>query len=166
MTNPVNVEMITQKLVDHLATTSDFHLRAELVSRITQLAERFSPNNEWFIETMIRVFLLGGDLVRAEIAHNLMQLIAEGVEDEHGDEELRIYAVTKLMDVLEHEAVVPDVLVQLAVWVLSEYGYLSPTHALNQIADHLVMILEQAHQSAFSRRESSRRPYHRARRRL
>jgi hypothetical protein len=53
------------------------------------------------------------------------------------------------MDVLEHEAVVPDVLVQLAVWVLSEYGYLSPTHALNQIADHLVMILEQAHQSAF-----------------
>lgn len=78
MTNPVNVETITQKLVDHLAATSDFHLRAELVSRITQLAERFSPNNEWFIETMIRVFQLGGELVRPEIAHNLMQLIAEG----------------------------------------------------------------------------------------
>lgn len=151
MTNPKNVETIAQKLVDHLATTSDFYLRTELVSRITQLAERFSPNNEWFIETMIRVFLLGGDLVRAEIAHNLMQLIAEGVEDEHGDEELRIYAVTKLMEVLENQVVVPDVLVQLAVWVLSEYGYLSPTHALNQIADRLVLILEQAHQSSETR---------------
>jgi hypothetical protein len=40
MTNPMNVEMITQKLVDHLASTSDFYLRTELVSRITQLAER------------------------------------------------------------------------------------------------------------------------------
>lgn len=78
MTNPVNVEMITQKMIDHLAATSDFHLRTELVSRITQLAERFSPNNEWFIETMIHVFQLGGELVRPEIAHNLMQLIAEG----------------------------------------------------------------------------------------
>ncbi len=40
---------------------------------------RYSPNNEWFIETMIKVFFLGGDLVKPEIVHNLMQLIAEGI---------------------------------------------------------------------------------------
>lgn len=55
------------------------------------------------------------------------------------------------MEVIEKDAAVPDILVQLAVWVLSEYGYLSPTHALNQIAERLVFLMEQAHQSMLLR---------------
>jgi len=74
--------------------------------------------------------------------------MGQGMEDEQGDDEMRIYAVTKLMEVLEKESFVPDVLVQLAVWLLSEYGYLSPTHALDQIVERLVFLLEQAHQGA------------------
>jgi AP-4 complex subunit epsilon-1 len=38
-------------------------LRQELVSRITELAEKFSPDNEWFIKTLNTVFLVAGDLV-------------------------------------------------------------------------------------------------------
>ena len=38
----------------------------------------FSPDNQWFIDTMNSVFELGGDLVRREVAHNLMRIIAEG----------------------------------------------------------------------------------------
>jgi len=40
MTNPVNVVTITDKLIQHLRQTQDQYLRTELVSRITQLAER------------------------------------------------------------------------------------------------------------------------------
>ncbi len=40
MTNPMNVEVICKKLIDHLESTSDVYLRTELVSRITELAER------------------------------------------------------------------------------------------------------------------------------
>ena len=40
---------------------------------------RFAPDNEWFIETMNEVFELGGNLVRPQVAHNLMQLIGEGI---------------------------------------------------------------------------------------
>jgi len=39
----------------------------------------YAPDNEWFISTMNIVFEVGGDLVRKEVAHNLMRLIAEGV---------------------------------------------------------------------------------------
>ena len=39
----------------------------------------YAPDNQWFIRTMNIVFELGGDLVRKEVAHNLMRLIAEGV---------------------------------------------------------------------------------------
>ena len=40
MTNPVNVEFITEKLMTNLRIASDEFLRAELVDRITQCAER------------------------------------------------------------------------------------------------------------------------------
>ena len=42
----------------------------------------FAPDNQWFINTMNSVFELGGSLVRREVAHNLMRLIAEGIEGE------------------------------------------------------------------------------------
>ena len=40
---------------------------------------RYAPDNQWFIRTMNVVFEIGGDLVRKEVAHNLMRIIAEGV---------------------------------------------------------------------------------------
>lgn len=79
MTNPVNVEVICDRLINYLRTTVDQYLRADLVARITQLAERYSPDNAWFISTMNAVFELGGNLVRKEVAHNLLRLIAEGL---------------------------------------------------------------------------------------
>ena len=39
---------------------------------------RFAPDNAWFINTMNQVFAIGGDLVKPEVAHNLLRLIAEG----------------------------------------------------------------------------------------
>lgn len=77
MTTPSNVVFIAGKLMDSLEASNDPFLREELVSRVTELAERFAPNNRWFIQTMNSVFEVGGDLVRPEIAHNLMRLIAE-----------------------------------------------------------------------------------------
>lgn len=48
------------------------------MSKITQLAENFSPDNEWFIRTMIKVFLWGGNMVNSSVAYNLLVLLAEG----------------------------------------------------------------------------------------
>lgn len=49
----------------------------------SQAAEKYAPSNTWYIRTMTTVFELGGDLVKPEVANNLMRLIAEGSgEDE------------------------------------------------------------------------------------
>ena len=40
MTNPVNVEVVTSKLLTFLRGSVDVFLRKDLVSRITQVAER------------------------------------------------------------------------------------------------------------------------------
>ena len=54
--------------------TSDEHIRADVATRVSELAERYAPDNHWFIDTMNRVFELAGDLVRPELADDLMQV--------------------------------------------------------------------------------------------
>ena len=44
----------------------------------------------WFIATMNAVFEQGGSLVRREVAHNLMRLIAEGMSWYSGAEESQV----------------------------------------------------------------------------
>ena len=59
MTNPLNVVVITEKLIGYLRQTRDEYIRSNLVSKVTQLAERFAPDNMWFIQTMNAVFEQG-----------------------------------------------------------------------------------------------------------
>ena len=62
---------------------------------------------------MTTVFELGGDLVRPEVAQNLMRLIGEGSgEDEEGDMTLRQDAVETYLDLLD-KPVLPAVLVKV-----------------------------------------------------
>ena len=73
--------------------------------RRSQAAEKFAPSNSWYIRTMTTVFELGGDLVKPEVANNLMRLIAEGGgEDEEADQELRSEAVEAYLALLDKPA--------------------------------------------------------------
>eukprot|EP01091_Cochliopodium_minus_P017357 TRINITY_DN677_c0_g2_i1.p1 TRINITY_DN677_c0_g2~~TRINITY_DN677_c0_g2_i1.p1 ORF type:complete len:1212 (-),score=405.03 TRINITY_DN677_c0_g2_i1:36-3671(-) len=146
MTNPLNVKFIVEKLLSHLKTTNDNYLRQELVDRIRELAEKFSPDNEWFITTMNSLFLISGDVVKPEAIHYLLQLIAMGAyvegqeEDEEADEELRRYAVQSYIKLLETSKLskLHDSLLRVIAWVLGEYGYLSKTCTREDIIDKLL----------------------------
>ena len=64
---------------------------------------------------MNAVFELGGELVRPDIAHNLMRLIAEGSgEDEAADMAMRTYAASQYYELLE-KPVLPPAVVTSAV---------------------------------------------------
>ena len=144
MTNPVNVEVVTSKLLSFLRSSVDVFLRKDLVSRITQVAERFAPNNQWYILTMTEVFELGGDLVDPEVANNLMRLIAEGVgEDEESDAELRRFVVEQYLGILDKPGM-PDILMQTVFWVLGEYAYMSPSVSLEDISEKLCAVANRA----------------------
>ena len=47
--------MIAEKLLDYLRTTTDEGQKAEVAKRIGELAERFAPDTQWFIDTMNKV---------------------------------------------------------------------------------------------------------------
>ena len=139
MINPVNVEVIVTKLLDHLSSATDTFLRTDLVTRITSAAERFAPSNVWYVSTIASAFELGGDLVKPEVAANLIRLIAEGSgESPEADEELRRAAVETLMGLVDKPHL-PNVLLQTLFWTVGEYGHLAQaTHTLPAICEVIV----------------------------
>mmetsp|Transcript_22316 Transcript_22316/g.51701 ORF Transcript_22316/g.51701 Transcript_22316/m.51701 type:complete len:939 (+) Transcript_22316:78-2894(+) len=144
MTNPQNVVVVVDKLNFHLRTSVDAHLRRDLVQKITSLAERFAPDNEWYVNTMNTVFELSGELVPAETAYNLMRLVAEGAgEDESADQAFRVFAVNTYLKLLE-KSTLSDILVQVIAWVLGEYARLANVdgYTIEDIADLLSECIE------------------------
>lgn len=152
MTNPVNVEVIVSKLLGYLKQATDVFLRMELVTRVTEAAERFAPNNNWYVSTMTEVFEIGGDLVRPEVAQNVVNLISEGTgeDDDAADESLRRHAVETYLALLDKPAL-PDVLLQVLFWVLGEYGYLSSSMSLDAILDRVCALAARANVDATTR---------------
>jgi AP-4 complex subunit epsilon-1 len=137
---------------------------------VTQLAERYAPDNVWFLNTMNAVFTLGGDLVQEETAHNLMRLVAEGSgEDEDADHELKVEAVSTYASLLASEdgsTVGCDILLHVIAWVCGEYAYLCDPeeegaepgedglhdpYTERGILDRLCQALEQEHSDATTR---------------
>ena len=85
-----------------MRATTDSFLRLELVSRMTQLAERYAPSSVWYIHAMNTILELGGALVRPEVPHTMMRLIAEGSRAAvDGDEaDSRAAAADAYLDIL------------------------------------------------------------------
>ncbi|XP_019622254.1 PREDICTED: AP-4 complex subunit epsilon-1-like [Branchiostoma belcheri] len=146
MTGPPNVTVICDRLISHLSTTTDTYLKSDLVTKITQLAERFAPSNEWFITTMNQVFELGSDLVPNDVAQNLLLLLAEGTDSESEDAELRLHAVQSYLGLVERPHL-PDILVQVSCWTLGEYSYLLPDVEPEAVLRRLLPLLEREYRS-------------------
>jgi AP-4 complex subunit epsilon-1 len=140
MTNPVNVEFISEKLVAFLSGTTDLFLKKQLTTRVCSIAERHAPNNAWYIRTITQLFEVSGDMVSQDVAQNLMSLIAEGTGD--SDEEdmlLRQNAVEIYVALLRDKPVgaLPRILLETMAWCLGEYGYLSAVASLDEILQQL-----------------------------
>lgn len=152
MTNPVNVEVIVEKLLINLRDAVDVFLRQDLVDRISQVAERYAPSTAWYVQVMTQVFELGGDLVKMETASGLMRLIAEGggEDDEEADNAMRQEVVETYLDLIDKHGM-PDVLLQTLFWVLGEYGYLSESMSLPIICDKVCSLAGRAGLSKVTR---------------
>lgn len=147
MTNPVNVEFITMKMLEFLRGTTDSFLKSSLTDRICSVAERYAPNNEWYMKVTTELFEISGDLVKIDVAQNLMSLIAEGDEDE--GTVLRTNAVELYVSLLDRQKL-PKILTETMAWVLGEYAYLSTSHSLSQILEKLCVLSKKTNTIAAS----------------
>ena len=142
MTNPVNVEFITERLLEFLRGTTDLFLKNVLTKRVCSVAERYAPNNAWYIRTITQLFEVSGDMVKQSVSQNLMSLIAEGTGDsEEADMLLRQNAVELYVGLLRDKpgtaTKLPRILLETIAWCLGEYGYLSAVCSLDDVLQEL-----------------------------
>lgn len=143
MTKSSNVEVIVDRMIDYMISINDNHYKTEIASRCVELAEQYAPSNQWFIQTMNKVFEHAGDLVNVKVAHNLMRLIAEGFgeDDEGADSQLRSSAVDSYLRILG-EPKLPSVFLQVICWVLGEYGTADGKYSASYITGKLCDVAE------------------------
>lgn len=140
MAGPTNIEVIAQEVIGYIKESGDELARREAVTALSDLAERFAPDHQWFVDTINELFEVAGDLIPSKVADNLMRLIAEGTgeDGDEGDTELRSSAAMSYLDLLDRPKL-PAVLLKVICWVLGEYGTLSGQSAEN-IMDKLAAI--------------------------
>ncbi|KAK2989926.1 hypothetical protein RJ640_013850, partial [Escallonia rubra] len=147
MTKSTNVEVIVDRMIDYMISINDTHYKTETASRCVELAEQFAPSNNWFIQTMNKVFEHAGDLVNSKVAHNLMRLIAEGFgkDDDTADSQLRSSAVESYVRIIG-EPKLPSAFLQVICWVLGEYGTVDGNYTASYVTGKLCDVAE-AHSS-------------------
>ncbi|KAL9263584.1 AP-4 complex subunit epsilon-like protein [Drosera capensis] len=143
MTKSSNVEVIVAHMIDYMISINDSHYKTEIASRCVELAEQFAPSNQWFIQTMNKVFEHAGDLVNVKVAHNLMHLIAEGFgdDDDAADSLLRLSAVDSYLKIIG-EPKLPSAFLQVICWVLGEYGTADGKYSASYITGKLCDVAE------------------------
>uniref|UniRef100_A0A7N4P315 AP-4 complex subunit epsilon n=1 Tax=Sarcophilus harrisii TaxID=9305 RepID=A0A7N4P315_SARHA len=125
ITNAQNVSVIVQKMLEYLQQSKEEYIIISLVGKIAELAEKYAPGNEWFIQTMNAVFSVGGDVMHPDIPNNFLRLLAEGFDDENEDKQLRLYAVQSYLSLLEIEnALYPQRFLQVMSWVDASLSFL------------------------------------------
>lgn len=145
MCNPVNVEFIAAKLIEFITdtNTTDLFLKQVLTTRVCTIAEKYAPNNSWYIATITHLCEVAGDWVDLRVAQNLLNLLAEGTgESEQADWVLRQTAISIYVDLLNQTdiATKPSVLIETMAWTLGEYAYLSETTTVTDVLDKLCQL--------------------------
>ncbi|XP_010540708.1 PREDICTED: AP-4 complex subunit epsilon [Tarenaya hassleriana] len=143
MTKSSNVEVIVDRMIGYMISISDNHYKTEIASRCVELAEQFAPSNQWFIQTMNKVFEHAGDIVNIKVAHNLMRLIAEGFGEDYddADSKLRLSAVESYLRIIS-EPKLPSLFLQVICWVLGEYGTADGKYSASYITGKLCDVAE------------------------
>ncbi|XP_054421405.1 AP-4 complex subunit epsilon-1 [Pteronotus mesoamericanus] len=142
ITNAQNVTVIVQKMLEYLHQSKEEYIIINLVGKIAELAEKYAPDNAWFIQTMNAVFSVGGDVMHPDIPNNFLRLLAEGFDDEAEDQQLRLYAVQSYLTLLDVENVFyPQRFLQVMSWVLGEYSYLSDKETPEEVITKLYKLL-------------------------
>ncbi|XP_040602172.1 AP-4 complex subunit epsilon-1 [Mesocricetus auratus] len=143
ITNAQNVIVIVQKMLDYLHQSKEEYIIINLVGKIAELAEKYAPDNVWFIQTMNAVFSVGGDVMHPDILSNFLRLLAEGFDDETEDQQLRVYAVQSYLTLLDMEnTFYPQRFLQVMSWVLGEYSYLLDKESPEEVIARLYKLLK------------------------
>ena len=95
---------------------ADPELKEEMVLKIAVIAEKYVSEYTWYVDAMIRLISIAGDVVGDSLWHRVIQIVLS-------HEDLREYAAYTLLQALKRESS-EDVTTKIGAYILGEYGYL------------------------------------------
>ena len=141
MTNKQNVEPIVEKLLSYLKEApTESSVRKELVIKINSLCEQYSPNKNWYVRTMNKLYEMGGDLITSDLSNKFIQSISD-YEKEIDGEKFRDSTISIYTKMVKKNPNIPDSMLQVVAWIMGEYGSTHPDlEKRNKILKHLCNI--------------------------
>ncbi len=115
MCNTEVAASIVKELLAVLAI-SDWQIKDEMVLKIAILAERFAPDLNWYVDTILSLISLAGEHVADDVWHRLVQIVTN-------TETLQKYAASKAYHALE-PITAHETAVKVGGYLLGEFGYL------------------------------------------
>ena len=149
MTNLKNVEVIVDKMMNYLKhTTLESVSKKDILTKITELTERFAPSKSWFIKVMNELFVNFGDMITDDILSKLIKIITEWERETDDIEEFKKFTIENYAIIVENYAALPDSLVKLLAWVTGEYTnklYFNDQNKIKQILEMLTYLLNKTY---------------------
>ncbi|KAJ3438163.1 ap-1 complex subunit gamma [Anaeramoeba flamelloides] len=109
-----NVESLTQELLDCLPK-AEKEFRYDITAKICTAIEKFSPNDKWQIDTLIKVLTIGGQYIRDDVSSMMTSVIGRNPD-------LQYYTSKKLFNILLDDRYRNQTFLQVSSWVIGEYG--------------------------------------------
>ncbi|RLV90933.1 AP-1 complex subunit gamma-1 [Spathaspora sp. JA1] len=114
--NEQNIRVLVREILTFLENCHDAELKPYITAQLTIAANKYSPNEKWHFDTLIRMLKVSGNSLTSDIVSNILALILQC-----NDGELKQHIVSKLFG-LCMEDLEQYCLSLITVWTLGEYG--------------------------------------------
>ncbi|EGW34378.1 uncharacterized protein SPAPADRAFT_135394 [Spathaspora passalidarum NRRL Y-27907] len=114
--NEQNIRVLVREILTFLENCHDQELKPYITSQLTIAANKYSPNEKWHFDTLMRMLKVSGNSLTSDIVSNILALILQC-----NDGELKKHIVSKLFSLCLED---PEqyCLALITVWTLGEYG--------------------------------------------
>lgn len=126
--NDQNIRVLAREILQFLETSNDSELKPYITSQLTIAANKYSPNDKWHFDTLIRMLRLSGNYVTSDIISNILALLLQC-----NDAGLKKHVVSKLLS-SSLEDPTQYGLSLITIWAIGEYAdlILNETIEVNQ----------------------------------
>lgn len=108
-----NARDIVEELVQNLII-ADAAIKEDIVVKIAILAEKYSTDFKWYVDTMVQVVLVAGDYVAEAVWYRIVQIVVNNTD-------IHEYAAEKMLT-LTSSKFAHEIIVAIAGYLLGEIG--------------------------------------------
>jgi len=115
LVNRENVRTLTAELLNYLVLCPREH-RRDICTRVLRVVEKYSPDDRWRIDTLVTMLTIAGRECDRDVQNAAAIYISVSSED------LRAYAVHKLVTAIRDDDGTQRGLLVVGIWCIGEYG--------------------------------------------